>query len=198
MRRKKDLNPDLLSLADQADTFADAPPLLFGQGFAKKAKDHSEEVRNLRKAAPSSSKSFFRGGRPSRGETNNSTSKTDRPPMAETGSGRASETSPTTGAPNGAEGQGTKNYKPHSKCTSVYAINARKICKPCTGQSPIRDRRKANRCGQQYHCRQTTIACKQLEGHHPRQMGVEGHSGVRNRVCSNTTTSQPPNASSLL
>ena len=62
----------------------------------------------------------------------------------------------------------------------------------------IRDRRKANRCGQQYHCGQTTVACKQLEGHHPRQMGVAGHSGVRNRVCSNTTTSQPPNASSLL
>ena len=72
MRRKKvlkDLNPDLLSLADQAETFADAPPLLFGQGFAKKVKDHSEEVRSLRKAAPSSSKSFFRGGRPSRGGT---------------------------------------------------------------------------------------------------------------------------------
>ena len=69
MKGLKDLNPDLPSLVDQADTLADAPPLLFGQGFAKKAKDHAEEVKSLRKAAPSSSKSFFKGGRPSRGGT---------------------------------------------------------------------------------------------------------------------------------
>ena len=70
MRRKKvlkDLNPDLLSLAEQDETFSTAAPLLFGQGFSKKAKEHTEEVKSLRKSAPI--KQFFRGGRPFRGIT---------------------------------------------------------------------------------------------------------------------------------
>lgn len=83
MRRKKvlkDLNLDLISLADQVDTFL---PLLFGQGFARKTKDHSEEFKSLRKAAPSSLKSFFQwphlqevvpGGA---AETNSTSSRTD-------------------------------------------------------------------------------------------------------------------------
>ena len=70
MRRKKvlkDLNPDLLSLAEQDETFSTAAPLLFGQDFSKKAKEHTEEVKSLRKSAPT--KQFFRGGRPFRGIT---------------------------------------------------------------------------------------------------------------------------------
>ena len=62
------LNPDLKSLVEDED-FSKAAPFLFGSGFEKKAKERSEAVSCLRKAASApkkeegSSKKFFQGAR---------------------------------------------------------------------------------------------------------------------------------------
>ena len=62
------LNPDLKSLVDDED-FSKSAPFLFGPGFEKKAKERSEAVICLRKAANAPkkgvgpSKKFFRGVR---------------------------------------------------------------------------------------------------------------------------------------
>ena len=81
-RRKNvlgDLNPRLTDMADEDEQYREAPPNLFGDGFAKKAKERDEELKALQKAtshsrpyqktdkrAPQAGKDrFFRGSRPS-------------------------------------------------------------------------------------------------------------------------------------
>lgn len=68
-RRKKvtkDLNKDLITLAEDPEMFEEAAPLLFGASF-EKMKDHLESLKCLRQSmAPRSgyrSDQFFRGGR---------------------------------------------------------------------------------------------------------------------------------------
>ena len=68
-RRKKvlkELNKDLQPLAEVEGTFAEAAPLLFGNGFEKQMKDHVEALKCLRKSTgrPQNSEQFFRKGRP--------------------------------------------------------------------------------------------------------------------------------------
>ena len=51
-RRKnvlKDMNRDVLPLVDEDEQFKGAAPLLFGEGFEKKMKEHMDAVRCLRK-----------------------------------------------------------------------------------------------------------------------------------------------------
>ncbi len=67
-RRKlvvKDLNKDASSLAEDDDLFKEAAPMLFGEGFEQKLKNHVEAVRCLRKSSTNSggSSQYFRGGR---------------------------------------------------------------------------------------------------------------------------------------
>ena len=61
-RRKKvtkDLNKDLMSLAEDPEMFEEAAPLLFGALFEKKMKDHLESLRCLRQSM--NPKSGYRG-----------------------------------------------------------------------------------------------------------------------------------------
>ncbi len=62
----KDLNKDLLPLAEDEEMFAEAAPLLFGESFEKKVKDHLESLKCLRKSmAPrTGADQFFRKSRP--------------------------------------------------------------------------------------------------------------------------------------
>ena len=62
----KELNRDLEGLAEDEDgEFAEAAPLLFGDGFAKKSKEHIENVRALRKTTSKPPRGqFFRESRP--------------------------------------------------------------------------------------------------------------------------------------
>jgi hypothetical protein len=79
-RRKqvlKDLNKDLLPLADDAEAYKGAAPLLFGENFETKMKGHLESLKCLRKSMaprlPGSGELFFWKGRshfPSRGGSN--------------------------------------------------------------------------------------------------------------------------------
>jgi len=77
-RRKwvlKDLNKDLLPLAEDEEAFRGAAPLLFGAAFEKKMKDHLESLKCLRRSmAPKpGTNQFFRKGRsfyPARGGGN--------------------------------------------------------------------------------------------------------------------------------
>ena len=65
-RRKnvlKDMNKDVMPLAEEDDQFKDAAPLLFGEGFEKKMKDHVDAVRCIRKSGRAT-ESHFRRGRP--------------------------------------------------------------------------------------------------------------------------------------
>jgi len=70
-RRKKiigkDLNKDLVSLAEDPEMFEEAAPLLFGASVETKMKDHLESLKCLRQSmAPRSgyrSDQFFRGCR---------------------------------------------------------------------------------------------------------------------------------------
>ena len=57
----KSLNPDLLHLASE-DLFEEAPPNLFGPGFAKVAKERSDAMSALRQARSKPNKPFFRKG----------------------------------------------------------------------------------------------------------------------------------------
>lgn len=65
-RRKnilKDMNRDVTSLAEEDEQFKEAAPLLFGEGFEKKMKEHVDAVRCLRKTGKVT-ESHFRRGRP--------------------------------------------------------------------------------------------------------------------------------------
>jgi hypothetical protein len=70
-RRKnalQSMNARLLDMADDDAIFKSAPPLLFGDGFCKKAKERDEELKCLNAATTKSSgglggNQFFRGGR---------------------------------------------------------------------------------------------------------------------------------------
>ena len=63
----KNLNKDLVSLAEDPEMFEEAAPLLFGASFETKMKDHLESLKCLRQSvAPRSgyrSDQFFQGGR---------------------------------------------------------------------------------------------------------------------------------------
>ena len=62
-RRRKaaqHINKDLTSLVDDPDNFTDAAPMLFGQTFHQKVKDHLESLRSLKKSAGYNSGQFFR------------------------------------------------------------------------------------------------------------------------------------------
>ena len=59
----KDMNKDVMPLAEEDDQFQGAAPLLFGEGFEKKMKEHVDAVRCLRKAGKPT-ESHFRRGRP--------------------------------------------------------------------------------------------------------------------------------------
>ena len=59
----KSLNPDLLHLASE-DLFEEAPPNLFGPGFAKVAKERSDAMSALRQARSKPNKPFFEKGAP--------------------------------------------------------------------------------------------------------------------------------------
>ncbi len=62
----KDLNKDLLPLAEDEEMFAEAAPLLFGESFEKKMKDHLESLKCLRKSmAPSTGADQFFSKEPS-------------------------------------------------------------------------------------------------------------------------------------
>ena len=69
----RDLNKDLLHLAEDKEAFKGAaPPLLFGDSFERKMKEHLESLKCLRRSiAPKSGpEQFFRKGRshyPARG-----------------------------------------------------------------------------------------------------------------------------------
>ncbi len=72
LRREKvttDLNKALLPVAKEAANFQSAPPSLFGTEFAKKAKDHVDQVKAMRASLPTKpdTRSPFRGGPPRRG-----------------------------------------------------------------------------------------------------------------------------------
>ena len=70
LRREKvcqDLNKALIPLAKEDENFDEAPPSLFGTEFAKKAKDHVDQVKALRSTSSKTERPFFRGGPPSRG-----------------------------------------------------------------------------------------------------------------------------------
>lgn len=71
LRREKvttDLNKALLPVAKEAANFKSAPPSLFGTEFAKKAKDHIDQVKAMRATLPTKpDRSLFRGGPPRRG-----------------------------------------------------------------------------------------------------------------------------------
>ncbi len=58
----KDLNKDASSLAEDDDLFKEAAPMLFGEGFEQKLKNHVEAVRCLRKS--SAANFFFEGAVP--------------------------------------------------------------------------------------------------------------------------------------
>ena len=69
-RRKKvtkDLNKDLMSLAEDPEMFEEAAPLLFGASFETKMKDHLESLKCLRQSmalrSGGRSDQFFLGGR---------------------------------------------------------------------------------------------------------------------------------------
>ena len=67
-RVMKVCNPDIVSLADNKELFANAPPMLFGEGFEVKMKDRAEALKVLHKGQSTSygqKRSFFRGNRPS-------------------------------------------------------------------------------------------------------------------------------------
>jgi hypothetical protein len=80
-RRKKiakELNKDILPLVESDNMFDEAAPMLFGDGFENKVKDHVESLKCLRRAITFSSSSrgrtsnFFRRGRssyPARGSS---------------------------------------------------------------------------------------------------------------------------------
>lgn len=59
----KDLNKDLMSMAEESEMFKEAALLLFGTSFEKKMKDHLESLKCLRQyMAPKSgykSEQFF-------------------------------------------------------------------------------------------------------------------------------------------
>ena len=63
------MNTRLLDMADDDGLFKSAPPLLFGEGFCKKAKERDEELKCLNQASSgkatggSRDTRFFRGGR---------------------------------------------------------------------------------------------------------------------------------------
>ena len=62
------MNRDLAEMAEDDDTFKTSAPQLFGDGFSRKAKERSEELKCLSQAASSrggkaSTGSFVRGGR---------------------------------------------------------------------------------------------------------------------------------------
>ena len=63
----KNLNKDLVSLAEDPEMFEEAAPLLFGASFETKMKDYLESLKCLRQSvAPRSgyrSDQFFQGGR---------------------------------------------------------------------------------------------------------------------------------------
>ena len=68
-RREKvtqDLNKALLPMAKVDNSFRDALPLLFGTEFAKKAKDHIDQVKAMRATLPTKNgpRMFFRGPPP--------------------------------------------------------------------------------------------------------------------------------------
>ena len=69
------MNPSLTDLAEDNKAFGKAAPLLFGEGFAKKAKERDEELKCLNQASkqpsasqitfkPGQNSQFFRGSRP--------------------------------------------------------------------------------------------------------------------------------------
>ena len=64
----KDLNKDLLPLAEDSEVFKEAAPLLFGSSFKRKMKEHLESLKYLRNSlapkAGSRGEQFFRGSRP--------------------------------------------------------------------------------------------------------------------------------------
>ncbi len=73
LRREKvttDLNKALLPVAKEATNFHTAPPSLYGTELAKKAKDHSDQVKAMRVSLPTKpdTRSLFRGYPPRRGE----------------------------------------------------------------------------------------------------------------------------------
>jgi len=63
------MNTRLLDMADDDSLFKSAPPLLFGEGFCKKAKERDDELKCLNQASSSKATGgsrdtrFFRGGR---------------------------------------------------------------------------------------------------------------------------------------
>ena len=65
-RMKTILNRDILPLAEEDDMFKEAPPLLFGDGFEKKMKEHIEAVCCLQKTTgrATDSGAVFRRGHP--------------------------------------------------------------------------------------------------------------------------------------
>ena len=66
LRREKvcqDLNKALIPLAKDDGNFDNAPPALFGTEFAKKAKDHVDQVKALR-SSTKDGRPFFRGAPP--------------------------------------------------------------------------------------------------------------------------------------
>ena len=81
-RRKnaiESMNPNLIDLAEDDSMFQSAPPLLFGEGFAKKAKERDEELKCLNQATKqktqttnnsykvrnyNNNKDYFQGSRP--------------------------------------------------------------------------------------------------------------------------------------
>ena len=63
MFQLKDMNKDVMPLAEEDDQFQGAAPLLFGEGFEKKMKEHVNAVRCLRKLEKPT-ELHFRRGRP--------------------------------------------------------------------------------------------------------------------------------------
>lgn len=72
-RRKnalQNLNSRIVDMADDDSNYTHSAPLLFGEGFCKKAKERDEELKCLNQVSTNrkpKDSNFFRGGRPYRG-----------------------------------------------------------------------------------------------------------------------------------
>ncbi len=177
LRREKvttDLNKVLLPVAKEATNFQSAPPSLFGTEFAKKAKDHVDQVKAMRASLPTKpdTRSPFRGGP----EASSESSEAATTGKADTNSSRGEELGAATGP--STRGTGSQNFPRTNAPISCHftTISFDKHYKSTKGlgRGPL----KSSKGG----CRKAPIPPSKLGKGHQGQVGPRYGKGLPNRI----------------
>ena len=182
------MNRDLAEIAEDDDTFKTSAPQLFGDGFSRKAKERSEELKCLSQAASSrggkaSTGSFVRGAEPTMphgeaiqiGAVSIRTA-TGSDLTAETSTIPSSTGSPTTEVVRSQQSEPSA-FTPSSKGNKEFSKLLNVFCCECSPADGCKRHDRKCRISPVPDCGKSCNACTKLECNQLRPVGLEMYSG---------------------